>query len=107
MKKIRGQPAAGIMGGKGGKQGKAGGDFQRGSGPKAENGFQFSVMLLSFPASESVRTEHLHIKHLMKQQSSWESRRRCCGCLGQNKMKIKHLSQRNTKEMKNSTQARN
>lgn len=65
MKKIRGQPAAGIVGGKGGKQGRAGGGFQRGSGPKAENGFQFSVMLLSFPASESVRTEHLHIKHLL------------------------------------------
>lgn len=65
MKKILGQPAAGIMGGKEGKQGRAGGDFQRGSGPKAENGFPFSVMLLSFPASESVRTEHLHIELLL------------------------------------------
>lgn len=65
MKKIRGQPAAGIMGGKGGKQGRAGGNFQRGSGPKAENGFQFSVMLLSFPDSESAGTEHLHIEHLL------------------------------------------
>lgn len=65
MKKIRGQPAAGIMGGKEGKQGRAGGDFQRGSGPKAEKGFPFSVMLLSFPASESVRTEHLRIEHLL------------------------------------------
>lgn len=53
------------MGGKGGKQGRAGGNFQRDSGPKAENGFRFSLMLLSFPASESDGTEHLRIEHLL------------------------------------------
>lgn len=65
MKKIGGQPAAGIMGGKEGKQGRASRSFQRGFGPKAENRFRFSAMLFSFPDLESDETEHLHTEHLL------------------------------------------